>query len=520
MASGNLLDEVRGSARGSLILMAGQAASNIVEAIGFILIARFLGAISFGVVSVAYMPISLAITMLDIGVSSAMIKYISQYRADDKPSYRRIIMETGLLINLGVALFLTLIVYFSSGFVSEILLKQPEIAPLIRIYSLLLIGQTLLNTVFAILIGYERMTPRSIVKVLFSLLRSIAGPILVYLGLGPMGAILGEVGAALISGLIGVTIILTIWRHEPRQDQAPSHLECGKLILGYGYPLFFSNLLMGLTPNLNRFILALFVDSEQIGNYQAATRFGVLITFFTMSVATALFPLFSKLENEEEALKMVFTNSIKFIGLIVFPIIAAVISLAPQIIFILYAEGYEYAVGYLRIFMFSYIVLGFGGVGVVAFLNAIKQNKVVFIKSFLNSILTLSLGLVLIPRLGVEGLLISTVIGPVIGVVYSLRWVKKERGFTIDYGAAIKSLLAAFIAYVATSLYTQLVTLNPLTTLISGGIICIATYLISILVLRVLNSNDLEMLINLTSGLGPLSPVAKRLLLNVKKVSA
>ena len=517
MESSKVTEAIRGSARGSLILLAGQGASTVVQALGIILIARFLGAVNFGVVSVAYIPVSLAMTLLDVGINSALVKYLSQYRAEDNPRYRRVLIETGALINLLVGASLTAFLYLSSGYVAGAVFNQPELEPLIRFYSFILLGTTLINTVFSILLGYERMTSRSSINVFYSFMKSIAGPILVYFGLGPIGAVLGNVAATFIAGLVGLIVVGAIWRMEPRGDPVFTHLECARLVLSYGYPLFFSHLLIGLTPNINNFLLALFVEYELMGNYQAAVRFGVLITFFTLSVATALFPLFSKLERNAEALKIVLVHSVKYIGLIVFPIIAAIIALSPQIITVLYAEDYQYAGAYIRYFMLSYVVLGFGGAGLVSFLNAIGRNKVVFTESLINFLLTVTLGLALIPRWGVEGLIASITIGPIAGLLYGLYWVKRNLGFTIDMKTAFKSLLAASVACAVTLLFASVAPLSPVLVVVSGGLLFLAVYALLVLVFRVLSHEDLNNLLSVTTGLGPFSPLIRRLLVYVRK---
>ena len=515
----DVTEAVRGSARGSLILLAGQAASTVVQALGIILIARFLGAVDFGVVSVAYIPVSLAMNLLDVGVNSALVKFISQYRAEDRPRHRRVLIETGALINLTVGLALTSITYISSEYLALNVFNQPELAPLIQVYGFILVGQTLLNTAFSVLIGYERMTPRSTINVLYSFMRSVAGPVLVYMGMGPMGAILGNVAATFLSGLVGLAVVGALWRVEPRRGTGFTHLECARLMLGYGYPLFFSSLLIGLTPSVNNFLLALYVDNELIGNYQAAVRFGVLITFVTFSIATALFPLFSKLERNPEALRMVFVNSVRYIGLLVFPIVAAIVALSPQIIVVLYDEGYRYAGGYMRLYMLSYVILGFGGTGLVSFLNAIQRSRVVFTKSLLNFLLTVSFGLLLIPRWGVQGLIAALILGPMAGLSYGLYWVKRNMGFTIDMVTALKSLLAAAASCAVTLLFASRAALAPLLVVFLGGVLCISVYVLLVLGLRVLSREDLDNLLSVSSGLGSLSPLIRKVLLYLKRVS-
>jgi len=516
MDEGKVAEAIRGSARGSLILLVGQAASTLAQALGIILIARALGATSFGVVSVAYIPVSIAHILLNTGVNSALIKYLAKYRAEDKPSHRKTLIETGTLINLTVGAALTLAVYTSSDYVAETLLSQPGLGPFIKLYSHTIIGQAILNTTYSALVGYEKMTPQSTINVLYSFTRSAAGPILVYLGLGPIGAILGDVSSIYIAALTGLIILVTLWRREPK-GSGFNHLDCAALMVSYGYPLFLSNLLVGLTPNINNFLLALHVTTEQIGNYQAAARFSALVTFFTSPIATVMLPLYSKLEKNPDALSLIFKNTMKYVSLIVFPIVAAVIALAPEIVSALYAEGYQYTDRYMRLYMVHFIFTALG-VGAVSLLNALRNTRVVFTSSLINFTVTIPLGLIIIPRLGVTGLLASITLGPAAALAYKLWWIKANLGYTFDPASTTKTLLAASAGATATLLLASRLHLNPWITLTIGGTLFVTVYATSIILLKTLTHQDLDNLTSIATGLGPLSRPLKHVLKLLKQV--
>ena len=491
-------------------MMLGQAVSIFVQFLGIIFVARILGAASFGILSIAYIPISLATIAMNIGVNQALVKYISQYRFDDKPHIRRVLIETGIVINVTVGIILTIITYFSSTFLADSIFNQPELAPLIRLCSFTLLGQTLFNTANSILIGYERMELKSLIAILNSVLRSIAGPILVFLGYGAIGAVYGNVASILVAGLAGFIMVAIIWRSEPKKSEGFNNIECAKLMLLYGYPLFFSGLFSGITPNITNFLLALCVSPTHIGNYQAATRFGVLVTFFTVPISTVMFPLFSKLENQIDALRAVFIDSIKYLGIIIYPIIAVVIALAHEIISVLYGQGYPYAETYLKLSVLAFITIGLGSIS-TSNIIVIKNTRIIFSQSLLNFALTIPLGIILIPRIGVPGLIISGIIGSLPGFIYGLHWIKKKQHISPDYTTAMKTIIAAAVSGFTTNLYTSTVQLNPWIKLIIGGTLFLITYITSILLLRTLKHQDLNNLENITRDL-PLSPTIKRVI--------
>ncbi|MFH2110724.1 MAG: polysaccharide biosynthesis C-terminal domain-containing protein [Candidatus Bathyarchaeota archaeon] len=185
----------------------------------------------------------------------------------------------------------------------------------------------------------------------------------------------------------------------------------------------------------------------------------------------------------------------------------------------LYAEGYLYADAYMRLYMLQFISLRLGGVGLVSLLIALKETRVVFTYSLINFLVTISLGLVLIPGLGVNGQIASITLGPLTGLSYGLWWVKKNLGITIDFTVASKTLLAAIAACLTTNVFVSMSNLNPWLTLLIDRAICMTVYVASVITLKVLNHRDIDNLENITTGLGPLSPPLTHVLRLLKQVT-
>lgn len=68
----------------------------------------------------------------------------------------------------------------------------------------------------------------------------------------------------------------------------------------YRLPLSVSTILTGLLSQFYNFLMVIYCSDSMIGNYSIALNFSMLITFFTVPIATVLFPAFSKLGSEKE----------------------------------------------------------------------------------------------------------------------------------------------------------------------------------------------------------------------------
>lgn len=492
--------------------------STILSAIGIIFVARLLGAKSFGFISVALIPAGFATLFLDWGVTSALIKYLAQSRHEDKLENRLILIESAMLFNILVGATLSIALFVASPFLAQNIFKQPEIEILIKYSSLSIIGNSFLRISWAVTVGYERMQLRIGTTIIYSLLKSITGPILIYLGYGPVGAILGESGPVFLSGIAGLIFIWVIWRSETPMKPSMTHIEGMTVLLRYGYPLFFSMVIVGVIPSFTNYLLAMNVSNELIGNYTAGIRFSALVSFFSMPISTVMFPLFSKLENDHNALKTIYQNSVKLTALLILPVALVVIALADPIVAVLYDQGYEHTPLFLKIYMLGFILPGFGSINTAHLLNGLRETHVNLRAGVVSFLTTVPLSFLLISRYGVVGLIVATISGYTITLAYRLFWVQNHLGFTIIWKSSIKTLLAATASYIASTFLLSTIQTRPWIELFLGGLLYLVTYFAGVIALGILSPTDLDFIETLLENMGLLSHVFTRFIDTIRRL--
>jgi O-antigen/teichoic acid export membrane protein len=490
----------------------GQVASTLIVALGMIYVSRVLGSRTYGIISIAQAPIGVVYLLINVGTDQALIKYLSQFRYERKSENLRRLTESGIIISFAFGLFYSLVTYFSAGFLANRLFHEPEIEVLLKIFSIAILGQSLITTSWAVIIGYERMSLKSYHSIFYSILKSLTGPILVYLGYGPVGAALGEAGPMMFAGVLGLVFVYIIWRSVRKSQPTLSHLEGMKMLLVYGYPLFFSNLIVGIRPYLNTYLLSQFVANNLIGNYSVATKFSALIGFVVTPISQTVLPLFSKFEKRQNELEYVYKASIKYTSLIVYPMVAAITAMSPQIIEILYSDAYPQASLYMKLYLALFFFTGLGSLSNLRLLNSQHMTKTSLNINLLQNLVTLPLNIILIPRYGVIGLLISELIGPRVGTIYSLWVIKRDFGFAPDYQVTIKTFIPSLTGFVIASLVFSMVLWNPWLELFSGGLLVLLIYLGGLVVLGALTKRDVHDIRIITESIGPISDFVKPLL--------
>ena len=497
------------SARGSLILLLGQIISTLVAALGSIIVARLLGSTSYGQVAVAMIPASIAALFRDLGITSALIKYIAQYRIEKKTGEINVIMRTGLLLDASVGALLSLITFFLSGLLATDVFHQPELKKLIEVSSATLFAHSLLTTSQSVFVGFERMEFHSLTVIIQSILKSLLAPLLVLLGYGAFGAVLGSTVPIVVTGVIGITIVAIVFLKDGEPSgRAPTRLQACKILLSYGYPLLLSNLSTGALSQFYNVLMAVYVDAYMIGNYRAATNFYVLIAFLTMPVATVLFPLFSKLDfRENSLLRIVFQNSVKYTALITVPVTTALMVLSGPAVRIIYGSNYQFAPLFLKLFIVNSLFVGLGNISVRNLLNGQGKTKVTFVMNLLNLCMGVPLSLTLIPRFGIIGLLLAMIVAPKPGLFFALWWIKKNFGFMINWVASAKIYLSAGAAYLMASYLLATFSFGDWCDLLLGGGLLVMIYSLLIPLTGAMERSDIQNLRNIMGALGPLSPL-------------
>jgi len=502
-------DLVKTTTRGSIILLIGQVSSTLILAAGMLLVARFLGPSKYGLFNKSQSVIGIAILLMNLGVNQALVRYIAKYRHEGKDDYIRVFMEVGSLLTVGASVLMTIIVYLSSGFIANEIFNEPEQELYIQYLSISLIGHALSTLAQGITVGFERMELRSLITISYSFIKSLISPILVYIGLGTLGAIIGHTSPILLSGLVGSIFVIMIYRNQRKEPRAISYFKVTKMILTFGFPLYLSTLMTGLLPQLFTTFLGIWETNEKIGNYSVATNFSVLLSFISIPISTTIFPLFSKLEKNQKELEFLYRNAIKYSTLFGYPIIFTIIALADQIIMVLFRPNYFYAANYLRIYIFAFILLGFGSAVNSVLLSGQERNDITLKSTLGKFLVALTLSYYLIQKYGVIGLLYTFFISNLVNDLINLFFINRIFSFRINASFLLKMMLISLVSCLSVYYVFTIISVHPWIELFSGGMLSVLIYFIGVLLLKVLTEQDYLYLWRISDNFGPFSPIIR-----------
>jgi O-antigen/teichoic acid export membrane protein len=280
-------------------------------------------------------------------------------------------------------------------------------------------------------------------------------------------------------------------------------------MLNYGVPLSVGSILTGILAYIYIFIAVPLTSNATYGNYVVASNFTVLLTFFTIPIATVLFPAFAKLDpqNERELTRNVFASSIKYASILIVPAAMILMALSGPIVGALYGIKYTYAPFFLTIAAINGLNVVLGGQSVNAFLSGFGETRTIMKQNIITVIIGIPLSIILIPTLGILGLIITTVVDGLPGFFWVLQWIWKHYGARADLQSSAKILAASAVAALTAYLPTRFLNTADWIKLIIGLIVFLIVYIEGAPLIGAVSLDDINGLRTMFSGMGIITKI-------------
>jgi len=511
------------SAVGSFQLFVGQAVSTIILAVGTLILARFMSPEEYGLYSIALLPALMISLFQDWGVRSALTKYIAYFKAVNKDEDLREVIVAGLTFEIATGLAFSFLSLVLASFIGSTIFRRPESTSLISFASITIFSGMLLSASQSGFVGFGRMELNSFTTICQSVAQSVLSPILVFIGYGALGATLGSTISSLVAGIIGLaTFYFMLFRKSKRIHTGRDKLtRTIKTMLHFGVPVSISSNSIALLTQFYGFMMAFFCSDAIIGNYKIATNFAVILTFLAFPISTVLFPVFSKVnpQSEHELLKTIFVSSVKYTVSLLIPATMAVMVLSKPMVGTLYGDKWTHAPFFLTLYVASNFTTVLGSLSLSSLLTGLGETKIILKMSIISLGFGLPLAFLLIPTLGVTGLIVATILYKVPSLFWGLNWLWKKYKVKIDFESSAKILTASTIAVATTYLFLNFLNAAEWTKLATGGIIFLAVYIITAPPIGAITESDINNLRTIFSGLGSISKLINIPLSLIEKIT-
>lgn len=340
-----------------------------------IVLARLLTPDDYGCIGMLAIFITVSNTFVDGGFGSALI----QKKEPTQKDY-----STIFWLNLFISAVIYGILYISAPAVSRFY-DIPLLSSVLRVQGIVLIINAL-NIVqtnqLRKSINFKRL---AVIYIASQIVGAVCAIVLAYMGWGVWALVAQQIIASSITSVI-------LWVMNRWLPQLCFSFDSFKQLFSFGGFILASNLINTFCNNVQGLLIGKFFNPAILGYYTQAYKLEDVASHSISSVVDQVaYPVFSKVQSDNDGLKNVIYRLILSIAYVTFPMMLILVLIAEPLIGLLYGEKWLPSVPYFQIICIGGIAVCLQGVTYLAIASIGKSKEL-----FLWTIIKRGLGMILL----------------------------------------------------------------------------------------------------------------------------
>lgn len=412
--------------------------SRVVRAGLIIYAARMLGVEGYGVFSYAISLVALFGVFSDIGLTGLLTREASK-KTENFSAY----ISTTFVLKLVFVLGTALAVIFFGSLVSTV----PQANPILAIVAILVAFDSLRGFCFSITRAQNRMEIEAGLDLATELFITLLG----FLALTFYSTTIALSVAYMIGSGIGFFLILISLRKNFTNIFTHFDKSLVGTILQAAWPFALIGLLSGLMTSIDAVIIGHFLPPYDLGLYAAAQRPISILYLIPGFLNTSLLPIMANLLHAKETARVgtILEKAFALSNAFALPVVAGGIIIGGPVIVLLLGSDYA---GSTLTFKLLLLTLPLTGLGMIisSALFSLNRQRAFVVASALGAITNIVLDIILIPKYGIAGSAVATLIALVVMNGYNLYRLKKDipfRSSARSWKIIFSTLVMTTIAY-------------------------------------------------------------------------
>ncbi|MDO8664770.1 MAG: flippase [Candidatus Liptonbacteria bacterium] len=381
--------------------------------------ARVLGAAGWGVFSYAMTLAGFLTLFIDPGLNTILIRDVAKSSEEDQKKIlsTTFLMKTVLLI---AAVFLIL-------FVAPFFSTLPGASVLLPLVALIITFDTIRGFFSAFIWAKENMEQEASI----SILTNVAIVIFSFIFFSFKPSIASFAWGYVAGTAVGAVAATFVLRRYIKKIFSFFSVKLIKPIIVSAWPFAITGTLGLLLTNMDILIISWMRTASDVGIYSAAIRIVQILYALPVIIQLSALPLFSRLaRRDNQKFRAGFERTVGFVFLASVPLALGGALLGTQIMTFVF--GAAYAGGGLAFKILALTILvDYPMVIISAAVFAYSRQKGLIIAALIGGISNVVLDLILIPRFGITGSAVATLIAQTLSNWYLWHMMKKINYFEV-----------------------------------------------------------------------------------------
>lgn len=302
-----------------------------------LVLARLLSPHEYGLIGYIMIIIAVLNSIVDSGFSNALIRKKDILRED---------YDTTFIFNLVLSLFMVAVMYFSAPWISRFL-KEPELVPLIRVMSVVVVINAFSIIQYTNLVKKVDFRTQAKVSIISSVSSGVVG---ISMALCDMG-VWSLAGQQITRQSFNAIFLWIFNRWIPSWQFS---WKSFKNLFGFGWKLMVSGLIDVIWKEVYQLVIGKCYATETLGQYTRGKQFSdIFSTNMTNVIQRVSYPVLSSIQEDKERLKEGYRRIIKVSMYLSFICLFGLGAISEPLITVLIGPQWKEAASYLQIIVFA-----------------------------------------------------------------------------------------------------------------------------------------------------------------------
>lgn len=302
-----------------------------------LVLARLLTPHEYGLIGYILIIIAILNSIVDSGFSNALIR---------KKNVESIDYDTTFIFNLVISLFMVAVMYFGAPWISRFL-KEPELIPLIRVMSVIIVVNALAIIQRTILIRHVDFRTQTKVSLIASISSGVLGIWMAFTGYG----VWSLAGQQLCRQIINTVFLWIFNRWTPKLRFSWNSFRD---LFNFGWKLMVSQLINVTWKEIYQLVIGKCYSTETLGQYTRGKQFSdIFSSNMTNVIQRVSYPILSSIQDDQERLKDGYRRIIKVTMLMSFILLFGLGAVSDSLVIVLIGDKWLEGAEYLRIIVIS-----------------------------------------------------------------------------------------------------------------------------------------------------------------------
>lgn len=395
---------VRTLFKGGGAVLAGLVLELGISFVGKLLIARELGRVNYGAVSIGIITAAIASTLVLLGLNKGIGRYLPR---DEDPSERRSVLVSAFRLAVPLSVLAGAGVFAAAPVLSTRVFDDPSMTPVLRVFAVAIPFGAVMKLALGSVQGMQDSLPKvAIQNVTFPVTRFLGIVVALLLGAGAVGvsyAYLASYVAAALGGVYYLHARTSLFEFDVPYEGREREL------LSFSLPLVVTSAMTIVLSDIDMYMLGAFRGTGPVGVYNVVYPLAKLLTVAIGSFGFLFMPVVSELDasGDHDRMKRLYQVVTKWVVMATLPLFLVLVAFPRWAI--LYTFGAEYvrgaaALSVLSVGFFLHTAFGLNK----GALTSLGHTRLLMVDDVAAAAFNVVLNLALIPRFGLLGAAYAT----------------------------------------------------------------------------------------------------------------